>query len=112
MRAKSRESSKCMPADIAPTLPEKKVYPVIDEGVCQAVIEDVEGGKQKRYDLRFDLQAAETEAFYIFKFKVLTPGPAQGRLLWSKQGKACLPVPPEGKQKPSIVWRVASAVKG
>jgi hypothetical protein len=101
-----------MPAEIAPTLPEKKVYPVIDEGVYQAVIEDVESGKQKPYDFRFDPAAAESEAYYVFKFKVLTPGPAQGRLLWSKRGKACLPVPPEGKQKPSIIWRVASAVKG
>jgi hypothetical protein len=101
-----------MPAEIAPTLPEKKVYPVIDEGVYQAVIADVESGKQKPYDLRFDAAAPETEAFYVFKFKILTPGPAQGRLLWSKRGKACLPVPPEGKQKPSTVWRIASAVKG
>lgn len=101
-----------MPADIAPTMPEKKVYPVLEEGVYQAVIDDVESGKQKPYDLRFDPNAAETETFYVFKFKILTPGPAAGRLLWSKRGKACPPTPPEGKQKPSVVWRVASAVKG
>jgi hypothetical protein len=101
-----------MPVEIPPTLPEKKVFPVLDEGVYQAVIADVESGKQKPYDQRFDASAVETEAFYVFKFKILTPGPAQGRLLWSKRGKACLPVPPEGKQKPSTVFRIASAVKG
>lgn len=93
-------------------MPEEKTYPVIDEGVYQAVIADVESGKQKPYDSRFDASAPDTEPFYVFKFKILTPGPAQGRLLWSKRGKACLPVPPEGKQKPSIVWRIASAVTG
>jgi hypothetical protein len=64
-----------MPVEIPPTLPEKKVYAVIDEGVYQAVIEDVESGKQKPYDLRFDDKAAATEAFYVFKFKVLIPNP-------------------------------------
>lgn len=101
-----------MPAEIPPAMPEKKSFPVIDEGVYQAVIADVESGKQKPYDLRYDATAAETEPFYVFKFKILTPGPAQGRFLWSKRSKACLPVPPEGKQKPSVVWRIASAVKG
>jgi hypothetical protein len=33
-------------------------------------------------------------------------------LLWSRRGKAVLPVPPEGKQKPSLTYLVASAVKG
>jgi hypothetical protein len=107
-----RENNKVMPADIAPTLPEKKVYPVIDTGAYQAVIVEVESGRQKPYDLRFDPAAPDTEPFYVFKFKILTPGPAQGRLMWSKRGKAVLPVPPEGKQKPSIVWRVASAIAG
>lgn len=101
-----------MPADIAPAMPEKKVYPVIPEGVYQAVISDVESGKQKPYDQRFDTNAPQSEPYYLFKFKILTPGEAQGRLLWSKRGKACLPVPPEGKMKESLIYRVASAVKG
>ena len=40
-------------------MPEKKSYPVIDEGVYQAVIADVESGRQKPYDLRFDAAAPE-----------------------------------------------------
>jgi hypothetical protein len=103
-----------MPVTHNPTLPEKKDYPVLPAGIYSVEIQAIESGLQRPFGAKEG--EPETEPFYRFTFLVLGDAVSgdkseyRGRKLWSKRAKAVLPIPPEGKMKPSLVYRVARAV--
>lgn len=92
-------------------MPERREFEAIPADMYQAQVTDITEKLKAPYGKPFDIPEEEKEEFLSFEFTILDEGEYRGRKLW-KDLRPVPPTPPEGNFKPSLMFRVVSAIQG